>query len=139
MNKTISMNQFPSQVQNVLREVLRGNEGLALEDGGVPVGAVVSMAEYLKLRPNEDRDAFSYELPTELLDAYHDLLDKKFSVGLTLQEEAELTGLNQRLDDAESAQPLVQRIRSQASATNEQWVQTFQEAIAKLRELRELT
>ena len=139
MNKTISLNQFPSQVENLLREISQGNESLVLEDDGKPVGAVVPMDEYLKLQPHGDEVALSYELPTELLAAYHKLLDKKFSVGLTLQEEAELTRLNEQLDDAEAAQPLVQLIRTQASATNEKWVRTFQEAITKLRELRELT
>ncbi len=139
MNKTISLNQFPSQVENLLREISQGNESLVLEDDGKPVGAVVPMDEYLKLHPHENEAAFAYELPAELLAAYHKLLDKKFSVGLTLQEEAELTGLNKQLDDAETAQPLVQLIRTQASATDEKWVRTFQEAITKLRELRELT
>ena len=139
MNKTISLNQFPSQVENLLREISQGNESLVLEDDGKPVGAVVPMDEYLKLHPHEDEDAFSYELPTELLAAYHKLLDKKFSVGLTLQEDAKLTGLNEQLDDAEAAQPLVQLIRARAAAYDEKWIQTFQEAIAKLRELRENT
>lgn len=139
MNKSISLNQFPSQVESLLREISQGNESLVLEDDGKPVGAVVPMDEYLKLHPHEDEDAFSYELPTELLAAYHRLLDKKFSVGLTIQEEAELTGLNEQLDDAEAAQPLVQLIRRQAAVTDEKWVRTFQEAITKLRELRELT
>lgn len=139
MNKSISLNQFPSQVENLLREISQGNESLVLEDDGKPVGAVVPMDEYLKLHPHKDEAAFSYELPTELLAAYHRLLDKKFSVGLTLQEEAELTGLNEQLDDAEAAQPLVQLIRTQAAVTDEKWVRTFQEAITKLRELRELT
>lgn len=139
MNKSISLNQFPSQVESLLREISQGNESLVLEDDGKPVGAVVPMDEYLKLHPHEDEDAFSYELPTELLAAYHRLLDKKFSVGLTIQEEAELTGLNEQLDDAEAAQPLVQLIRKQAAVTDEKWVRTFQEAITKLRELRELT
>ena len=136
MNKTLSLNQLPSQVESLLREISQENESLVIEDNGKPVGAVVPMDEYLKLHPHEDKDAFTYKLPADLLSAYHKLLDKKFSTGLTLQEEAELTGLSKQLDETVSAQPLVQLIRARAAACDEKWVQTFREAIAKLRELR---
>lgn len=138
MNKTISLNELPNQVESLIREISQGSEGIVFEDDGKAVGAVVSMDEYLKLHPHEDDDAFIYELPADVLSAYHKLLDKKFSTGLTLQEEAELTGLKEKLDDAESAQPLVQLIRARAADRDEKWIRTFQETMAKLRELREL-
>lgn len=137
MNKTISLDQLPPQVENLLRTIWEGNESLVLEQDGKPVAAVVPMAEYRRWHPPEGENAFSYELPADLLAAYHTLLDKKFSSGLTPPEENELTQLSQQLDDVEAAQPLVQSIWSRAAAQDKKWMQTLEEVITKLRELRE--
>ena len=112
MNKTISLDQLPPQIENLLRTIWEGNESLVLEQDGKPVAVVVPMDEYRRWHPTEGENAFSYELPADLLAAYHTLLDKKFSSGLTPQEENELTQLSQQLDDAEAVQPLVQSIWS---------------------------
>ena len=135
MNKTVSVDQLPPQIENLLRMIWEGNESLVLEQDGKPVAAVVPMDEYRKWHPVESEDAFSYELPADLLAAYQALLDKKFSSCLTPQEENELTQLNQQLDDAEEAQPLVQSIRSRAAAQDKKWMQTLEEVITKLRKM----
>ena len=137
MNKTVSLDQLPPQIENLLRTIWEGNESLVLEQDGKPVAAVVPMDEYRKWHPAEGENAFSYELPADLLAAYHALLDKKFSSGLTSQEKNELTQLNQQLDDVEAAQPLVQSIWSRTAVQDKKWMQTLEEVIIKLRELRE--
>lgn len=96
------------------------------------------MDEYRKWHPDESENAFDYELPAGLLEAYHKLLDKKFSTGLTSEEEGKLAELNQQLDDAEASQPLIQSMQKRAALRDENWRQRFEEVAAKLQELREL-
>ena len=138
MNKTISLDDLPRQVENLLRATWEGHESLVLEQNGKPVAAIVPMDEYRKLHPDADENAFAYELPLHILEAYHGLLDKKFSTGLTKEEEITLSTLNQQLDDAETTQPLIQSMQRRATSQNENWMQRFEEVMAKLRELREL-
>ena len=130
MNKTISLDQLPPQIEDLLRTIWEGNESLVLEQDGKPVAAVVPIAEYRRWHPLEGENAFSYELPADLLAAYHALLDKKFSSGLTTQEENELTQLNQQLDDVEAAQPLVQSIWSRAAAQDKNWIADASDSVA---------
>lgn len=136
MNKTISLDDLPRQVENLLRATWEGHESLVLEQDGKPVAAIVPMDEYRKLHPDEN--AAAYELPVHLLEAYHGLLDKKFSTGLAPEEEVELAQLDERLNEAEAAQPLIQSMQRRATARDENWMQRFEEVMAKLRELREL-
>ena len=138
MSKTISLDQLPRQIENLLRANSEGHESLVLEHNGKPVAAIVPMDEYRKWYPDENGNAFDYELPTDLLEAYHKLLDKKFSTGLTSQEEIELTQLDQQLNDAEAAQPLIQLMQKQEALQDENWKQRFEEVVTKLRELKEL-
>ena len=138
MNKTISLDDLPRQVENLLRTTWEGHESLVLEQNGKPVAAIVPMDEYRKWHPDEDENAFAYELPGHLLEAYHVLLDKKFSTGLTEEEEITLSKLDQQLDDAEATQPLIQSMQRRTKARDEDWMQRFEEVMAKLRELREL-
>ena len=138
MRKTISLNRLPHQIKNLLQATLKGDESLILEHNGKPVAAIVPMDEYCKWHPDEDENAFDYELPTDLLEAYHILLDKKFSNGLTPHEEVELTQLDQQLNEAEAAQPLIQSRQKRTAARDENWRQRFEEVVIKLRELKEL-
>ena len=138
MNKTISLDDLPRQVENLLRATWEEHEKLVLEQNGKPVAAIIPMDEYRKLHPDADENAFAYELPTHLLEAYHGLLDKKFSTGLTPEEESELSKLDQQLDDAEAKQPLIQSMPRRAMGRDENWMQRCEEVITKLRELREL-
>ena len=138
MNKTISLDDLPRQVENLLRATWEAHESLVLEHNGKPVAAIVPMDEYRKLHPDADENAFAYELPVHVLEAYHDLLDKKFSAGLTKEEEITLSKLDQQLNEAEAAQPLIQSMQRRAASRDENWMQRFDEVIAKLRELREL-
>ena len=137
MNKTISLDDLPRQVENLLRATWEGHESLVLEQNGEPVAAIVPMDEYRKWHPDEDENAFTYELPTHLLEVYHSLLDKKFSTGLTPEEDVELSELDQQLDEAEAAQPLIQTMHRRATTRDENWMQRFEEVMTKLRELRE--
>ena len=136
MNETVSLDQLPPQVEALLRAVWEGNESLVLEQDGNPVAVVVPMDEYRKLHSAEGENPLAYKLSADLLSAYHELLDKKFSVGLTPEEEAELTQLDQQLDEAEAAQPLVQSMRARTAAQDERWLQRVEAVITKLRELR---
>ena len=137
-----------------------GHDSIVLERQGEPVAAVVPMEEYLRLHPETkktevkphkeeklettevlstpDKSGFtnlSYELPAELLQAYNSLLDKKFSSGLTADEEAELAKLDGQLDEAELATPLVQSTLTTSEQQHKQWMRTLDEVITKLREL----
>ena len=138
MSKTISLDDLPRQVENLLRATWEAHESLLLEHNGKPVAAIVPMDEYRKLHPDENENAFAYELPMHVLEAYHSVLDKKFSAGLTKEEEITLSKLDQQLNDAEAAQPLIQSMQRRSAARDENWMQRFDEIIAKLRELREL-
>ena len=138
MRKTISLDQLPRQIENLLRATWEGHESLVLEHNGKPVAAIVPMDEYRKWHADEDENIFDYELPTNLLEAYHELLDKKFSDGLTPREEVELTQLDRQLNDAEAVQPLIQSMQKRATLRDEDWKKRFEEVVTKLRELREL-
>jgi predicted nucleic acid-binding Zn-ribbon protein len=147
MNKTISLDQFPSQVGNLLKTAWEGHQSIVLEHDGVAVAAVVPMEEYRRWHPESKRDKIesepetdlSYELPEELLEAYHRLVDKKFDSSLTPDEEAELVRLDRQLDEAELATPLIQSMLTEASEQDKRWTQRLDEVITKLRELRDLT
>ena len=138
MNKTISVDQLPPQVEKLLRSTWEGNESLVLEHNGAPVAAVVPMEEYRKWYPIESEKAFDYELPIHILEAYHELLDKKFTTGLTSEEEVEMAQLDQHLKDIEAAQPPIQSMQRRAAIRDEKWIQRFDEIMTKLRELRNL-
>ena len=154
MSKTISLDQLPSHVESLLRVAWEGHDSIVLERQGEPVAAVVPLEEYLRLHPETKKtevkpheeeklettevlSTLSYELPAELLKAYNSLLDKKFSSGLTAEEEAELAKLDGQLDEAELATPLVQSTLTTATHQHKQWMRTLDEVITKLRELRE--
>ena len=138
MGKTISLDQLPRQIENLLRASWEERESLVLERNGKPVAAIVPMDEYRKWHPDESENAFDYELSTDLLEAYHKLLDKKFATGLTPQEEVELTQLDQQLNEAEAAQPLIQSMQKREALRDGNWKQRFEEVATKLRELKEL-
>lgn len=156
MSKTISLDQLPRQVESLLRLAWEGRESIILKRKGMPVAAVLPMEEYLRLYPETQKvevkpnceekaettealSALSYELPADLLDAYHRLLNKKFSSGLTADEETELARLDQQLDEAELATPLVQSTLTKSAQQHKRWMRTLNEVINKLRELRKLT
>lgn len=138
MSKTISLDNLPRQIENLLRATWEAHESLVLEHNGKPVAAIVPMDEYRKLHPDEGENAFAYELPVHVLEAYHRLLDKKFSTGLTAEEEVALSALDRQLDEVEAAQPLIQSMQKRAAVRDENWGERFEEVMDKLRELREL-
>ena len=130
------INVLPRQVEKLLRATWKRMKSLVLEHNGNTCSCYFPMDEYRKLHPDEN--AAAYELPVHLLEAYHGLLDKKFSTGLTPEEEVELTQLDEQLNEAEAAQPLIQSMQKRSAAQDENWMQRFEEVIARLRELREL-
>ena len=67
MNKTISLDQLPPQIENLLRASWEGHESLVLEHNEKPVAAVVPMDEYREWHPDESENAFDYELPEACL------------------------------------------------------------------------
>ena len=83
-------------------------------------------SKLFEILPDADENAFAYALPMHVLEAYHDLLDKKFSTGLTKEEEITLSKLDQQLDEAEAVQPLIQSMQRHATARDENWVQRFE-------------
>lgn len=145
MSKKISLEQLPPQIESLLEVALKEHESIVFEHEGSKVAAVVPMDEYIRLHPEikkaetKTQDRLSYELPEHLLSAYHRLLDKKFSSGLTASEEAELEKLDKQLDEAELATPLVQSIITKSTHRHKRWMRTLNEVITKLRELRELS
>jgi hypothetical protein len=80
--------------------------------------------------------ALAYELPADLLAAYHRLLDKKFGEGLTHEEEAEFERVGKELDEADMRTPLRQAVMQRAEEEHQRWMTTLEEVIAKLRSLR---
>lgn len=85
MHKTLSLDQLPRQIEKLPRTSWEEHESLVLEHNGKPVAAIVPMDEYCEWHPDEDENVFDYEFPMDLLEAYHKLLDKKFSNSSPLQ------------------------------------------------------
>jgi prevent-host-death family protein len=105
MSKTIPVDQLPREAERLLRAAWEQNESVVLERNGEPVAAVVPMDEYRRWHPDAakaKRDtrkaeprrrkaqttteplaiSLAYELPADLLEAYHRLVSKKFCRGL---------------------------------------------------------
>ena len=87
MARIISLNALPSDAEQMFRAVWDTRETVLIEHEGTAVAAVVPMEEYRQLHPEKPKplllEAVPYELPAELLTAYHRLVDKKFTIGLT--------------------------------------------------------
>lgn len=136
MNKTISLDELPRHIQNLLRSTWEGDESLVLEENGEPVAVLVPGEAYRKMNPAADDNPFAYQLPTDLLDAYHSLLDKKFFTGLTPEEEVKLSALDQQLDEVEAKQPFIQSMQARMNAEDQEWMRTLEEVIINLQNLR---
>jgi len=152
MSKTIPINQLPRQAERLLRTVWEGHESVFLERNGEPVAAVVPMDHYRRLHPETAKakrkkrkaktkveppaPSLAYELPTDLLAAYHRLVDKKFSSGLTPDEETELERVGKELDEADMQTPLGQAIMQKAEEEHERWMNRLEEVMATLHSLR---
>jgi hypothetical protein len=129
MSKTIPIDQLPREAERLLSAAWEQHESVVLERNGEPVAAVVPMVEYRRWHPepakakSDSRKAeprkrkaraaaeppdtpLAYELPADLLQAYHRLVSKKFAEGLTAEEEAELGRLGAELDAADASTPL---------------------------------
>ena len=108
MNKTISLEQLPPQIENLLRTNWEGHESLVLEHNGKPVavgcpdGWNIVNGILIKMKM-----PFITSFPRTCFEIYHKLLDKKFATGLTSEEEVKLAEVDQQLNDVEAAQPLI--------------------------------
>src|SRR5947209_6514916 len=102
MSKTIPVDQLPREAERLLSAAWEQHESVVLERDGEPVAAVVPMDEYRRWHPEtakakgERRHAqrekgeatphappLAYELPADVLEAYHRLVSKKFTEGLS--------------------------------------------------------
>jgi len=153
MARIISLGALPSDAEQMLRTVWDANETVLIEHEGMAVAAVVPMEEYRRLHPEKPtplpkeakippaslcQRGEIYELPSELLTAYHRLLDKKFTTGLTSDEERELFQLDNQLDEADMATPLEQSIRTKARKEHQQRMAVLNDILAKLQALNNL-
>lgn len=142
MARTISLGALPPDAEQMLRAVWDANETVLIEHEGMAVAAVVPMEEYRQLHPEKPtplpKETITYELPSELLIAYHRLLDKKFTTGLITDEEKELAQLDNRLNEADMATPLEQSIRTKARKEHQQRIAVLNDILAKLRALNNL-
>ena len=142
MAQTISLGALSSDAEQMLRAVWDANETVLIEHEGMAVAAVVPMEEYRQLHPEKPtslpKETIPYELPSKLLTAYHRLLDKKFTTGLTTDEEKELVQLDNRLNEADMATPLEQSIRTKARKENHHRMVVLNDILAKLRSLNNL-
>ena len=152
MDKTIPLDELPRKTERLLRVAWEGHESVVLERHGEPVAAVVPIDDYRRLYPETARKGdgkrkakavveppvppLAYELPPDLLAAYHRLLDKKFSEGLTSDEEAELERVGQELDEADMATPLEQAIDARARREHARRMAILDNIIAQLKSLQ---
>ena len=147
MSKAIAIDELSRKAERLLRPVWEENQILILEYHGRPVAEIVPLEEgrrwhfRSKEEPNSTADVEesppAYELPAPLLADYDRLFNKKFEGGLTPEEEAEMAQVEQQLNEAEMATPLVQSITSRAEEEHERWMRRMDEVIAQLRELRQ--
>jgi prevent-host-death family protein len=134
MSKTISLDELLRKAERLLRAAWEEHESVVLARDGEPVAAVVPMDDFRRLHPEtvkakgkrqkakDNRQKaekaaeppappLAYELPPDVLTAYHRLVSKKFAEGLTPEEEAELARLDAELDAADAASPLERAAR----------------------------
>jgi excisionase family DNA binding protein len=78
-----------------------------------------------------------YELPAELLSRYHDLLDHKYTTGLTVDQETELERVGALLDAADLATPLEQEAAAQAQQAHRERMAILDNVISQLKSLLE--
>ncbi len=152
MSKTIPIEKLPRQAEQLLRAVWEGHETVLLEHNGEPVAAVVPMDDYRRLYLGTEKakrgrrkaktkaelpaPSLAYELPADLLEAYHRFVSKKFSdEGLTPEEEAKFERISKELGEADLATPLEQAARARAEREHKRQMATLDNIIAQLKSL----
>jgi hypothetical protein len=96
------------------------------------------------LAPIQPRDTTSrspaeseaYTLPSDLLAAYHRLVDKRFSEGLTPGEEMELREVSRKLDSAELSTPIERAIEAKSTHEHQKSLEVLNDVIAQLKSLQ---
>lgn len=152
MSKTISVEELPRKAERLLRTAWEGHESVVLERNDEPVAAIVPMDEYRRWHPDvqkadgkepeskktaEPPAPLAYELPADLLAEYHRLLDKKFSKGLTPEEEAEFERVGRELDKADMETPLERAADAKARREHKRRMAVLNDIIAKLKSLQQ--
>jgi antitoxin (DNA-binding transcriptional repressor) of toxin-antitoxin stability system len=159
MSKTIPVDQLPREAERLLSAAWEEHESVVLERDGEPVAAVVPMEEYRRWHPEAKRvegsrrkadrkkqeaktpmppaAALAYELPADVLEAYHRLVSKKFAEGLTAAEEADLERLGAELDAADAATPLEREADARARREHDRRLSILNDIIAKLKSLQQ--
>jgi hypothetical protein len=77
-----------------------------------------------------------FTLPADLLAAYHRLVDKRFSEGLTPGEEMELREVSRKLDSAESLTPMERAIDAKSTHEHQKRIEVLNDVIARLKSLQ---
>jgi hypothetical protein len=114
---------------------------------------VLRLAEVQAYRPRNYRDrrrvgdsapmtdasagSAGYELPADLLQRYHELLDRKFSGGLSAEDEVELERVGTALDVADVATPLERGSATGAADLHQQRLKILDDVIVQLKSLLE--
>ena len=142
MSKAIPLDQLPREAERLLRAAWERHESVFLERDGEPVAVVVPMDDYQRLHPESPEvetpvPPLAYELPDDLLAAYHRLVSKKLNEGLTPEEEAEFERVGKELDEADISTPLEQASRARAQQEHERRMATLKDIMAQLKSLRE--
>ena len=146
MSQSISLDQLSRKAERLLRAAWEKHESVLLERDGEPVAAVIPMDDYQRLHPEPPEgeattqppaSPFAYDLPADLLAAYHRLVSKKLMEGLTPDEEAEFERVSRELDEADAATPLEQAIAARAQRKHERRMAALNDIVAKLKSLQE--
>ena len=151
MSQIISLDQLPRQAECLLRAVWEERETVLLEHNGEPVAAVVPMDDYQRLYLDTEKakrrrrkaktkaeppaPSLAYELPADVLEAYHRFVSKKLMEGLTPDEEAEFARIDKVLDEADMATPLERAADARARREHERQMATLDDIIAQLKSL----
>jgi hypothetical protein len=78
----------------------------------------------------------AFTLPSDLLAAYHRLVDKRFNEGLTPAEEMELREVSRKLDSAELSTPIERAVDAKSTHEHQESLEVLNEVIARLKSLQ---
>jgi hypothetical protein len=78
----------------------------------------------------------AFTLSSDMLAAYHRLVDKRFSEGLTTGEEMELREISRKLDAAELSTPIERAIEAKSTHEHQESLEVLNDVIARLKSLQ---
>jgi len=77
-----------------------------------------------------------FTLPSDLLAAYHRLVEKRVTEGLTPAEEMELRGVSRKLDLAELSTPIEHAIDAKSTHEHQKSLEALNDVITRLKNLQ---